>query len=109
MTHSVDPIREQLAEALRNLLIDERMVQAMARHGYLDDAAIAVKAHDAQASSPSIGKQICANCDAEMPKGCGGTFKDEKECAINGGPTYAAPSIGNSEPQGAVRALRDGK
>jgi len=35
----------------------------------------------------------CANCDALMPEGCKGTFKDEKECRLHD----AAPTLAGKE------------
>lgn len=32
----------------------------------------------------SYGRQVCPNCDTLLPGGCGGVFKDEKECQWDG-------------------------
>ncbi|MGN6383693.1 MAG: hypothetical protein ACTHMK_13905 [Dyella sp.] len=57
----------------------------VAINGVLENRAAMLSAAP---SSPSA--KLCANCDAPLPKGCGGCFKDERECEGH----YAVPSDG---------------
>jgi len=64
---------------------------------------------DAQAGAIGEPVATCANCDSVMPHGCAGTFKDELECALKGGPTYTAPQPPSAPSQSGEVAQLQGE
>jgi|ERR1051325_476783 hypothetical protein len=96
VTEERDSLRKTLSARLAQPVVakvpDEWRETMQGLVDYMHEAGMPCERAERLLATPTFhgSTDICANCDALMPEGCKGTFKDEQECRLHdAAPTFA--------------------